>query len=155
MGVRDFFRRYSDLLFLLLMTAVAAVLRGMLLDTSLTHDEVSAATRLYYTRFSDLIRDGVVPDGHPAGLQLFYWYWVRIFGLSDLSLRLPAYIVGLACIPAAYAAGRTRANRICGLFHCLAPALSRSCSISFAPRSLDMERGVLPPFDLTFTSAPL
>ena len=125
MGVRDFFRRYSDLLFLLLMTAVAALLRGMLLDTSLTHDEVSAATRLYYTRFSDLIRDGVVPDGHPAGLQLFYWYWVRIFGLSDLSLRLPAYIVGLACIPAAYAAGRTWANRSCGLFMAACVAFSQ------------------------------
>ena len=116
MKTAAFLRKHSDAILLLLMMAVAACLRWPLLGVSLTHDEASAATRLGFSHFSDLIREGVIPDGHPAGLQLFYWFWVRIFGCSDFSLRLPAFLVGIACIPAAYAAGRVWVNRSCGLF---------------------------------------
>ena len=116
MSAVAFVRRHSDALLLMLMVAAAACFRWPLVGCSLTHDEVSAATRLAFSHFSELIRNGVIPDGHPAGLQLFYWFWVRLFGCSDLSLRLPAFVVGLACIPAAYAMGRVWVNRSCGLF---------------------------------------
>ena len=116
MSLTVFVRRHSDALLLLLMVVAAACFRWPLVGCSLTHDEVSAATRLGFSHFSELIRNGVIPDGHPAGLQLFYWFWVRLFGCSDLSLRLPAFVVGLACIPAAYAMGRVWVNRSCGLF---------------------------------------
>ena len=58
-------------------------------DFSLTHDELSVIGRLHFDTFSELIEKGVKVDGHPAGIQVFLWLWIKIFGISELSLRLP------------------------------------------------------------------
>ena len=65
---------------------------------SLSNDELSAIYRLNYKSFHDLISQGVGIDFHPAGVQIFLFYWVKIFGNSEASVRLPFVIAGTLAI---------------------------------------------------------
>ena len=82
--------KLSNLTVLVLIIVVAAVLRFFnYAEIPFTHDELSALSRLYYDNFSTLIREGVMPDGHPAGIQVFLYYWVRFFGEDEWIVKLP------------------------------------------------------------------
>lgn len=63
-----------------------------------THDEFSALFRTQYSNFSDLIKNGVMPDGHPAGIQVFLYYWVKIVGFSEFWVKLPFALMGVLSI---------------------------------------------------------
>lgn len=60
-----------------------------------THDEFSALFRTQYSNFYDLIKNGVMPDGHPAGIQIFLYYWIKIFGFSEFWVKLPFTLMGV------------------------------------------------------------
>ena len=81
-----------------------------------THDELSAISRLHFNTFSDLIENGVKIDGHPAGVQIFLWLWTKIFGISEISLRLPFFMMGILCIPLMYILTKRWLNATAGLF---------------------------------------
>ena len=82
---------------------VAAILRFYNLgDMSLSNDELSALSRLRYSSFAEMISKGVYIDFHPAGLQIFLFYWVKIFGDGVFMLRLPfvfCSLVSSAVVP--------------------------------------------------------
>lgn len=63
-----------------------------------THDEFSALFRTNFDSFSELISGGVLPDTHPAGVQVFIYYWVKFFGENPLSVKFPFIIMGIASI---------------------------------------------------------
>jgi hypothetical protein len=66
---------------------------------SLSNDELSALTRLQVQNFSDLISKGIVAtDPHPAGVQVFLYFWTKIFGTSVFFVRLPFVISGLMAL---------------------------------------------------------
>lgn len=55
-----------------------------------SNDELSALSRTVYSNFSDLIEFGVMEtDMHPAGVQIFLFSWVNIFGTAEWVVRLP------------------------------------------------------------------
>ena len=69
-------------------------------------DELSAMGRTTYDTFSDVIRFGVVErDSHPAGVQVFLYYWVQLFGNSEPVVKLPFLIAGIASIWVSYKIG--------------------------------------------------
>ncbi len=72
--------------------------------------------RLHYTTFSQLIQEGVLCEGHPAGVQVFIWYWSKVVGYSELALRLPFLILGILCIPLAY---KVEPNGLTTMWVCL------------------------------------
>lgn len=82
--------------------SLAVIMRLIfMLTQGLSHDELSAWNRTHYDRFAELVEYGIKPDMHPAFMQLFLWYWVRIFGDSEFIFRLPALlfsIVGMLII---------------------------------------------------------
>lgn len=80
------------------------------------HDELSVISRLHFSTFSELIEKGVVVDGHPAGIQVFLWLWIKIFGISEPSLRLPFILMGIACIPLMYVLAKKWFNPAAALF---------------------------------------
>ncbi len=101
-------------------------------DLSLGNDDLSALSRLQYDSFSELIREGVMPDCHPAGNQVFLWSWSQVFGSSEWSLRIPFLGFGLLSIvlvgrlgtrwfshTAGLMAGAFMASAECSLFHSL------------------------------------
>ena len=63
-----------------------------------THDEFSALFRANFDGFSELISGGVLPDTHPAGVQVFIYYWIKFFGDSPFSVKFPFIIMGIASI---------------------------------------------------------
>ena len=103
---------------LLVIVVLGAVLRLVgFFDCPFTHDELSAVRRLQFDSFLDMIRDGVMLfEGHPAGVQSFLWFWSKIFGTSEIAIRLPFVLMGIACIPLMYLVTKIWFNRTAGIF---------------------------------------
>ncbi|MCI5057493.1 MAG: glycosyltransferase family 39 protein, partial [Flavobacteriales bacterium] len=72
-----------------LIILIAAGLRVYCLNFDFMHDELSALTRLSFADLGSLIKGGIEIDGHPAGVQVFLYYWTNIFGTSKVMVRLP------------------------------------------------------------------
>ncbi len=74
----------------------ATLLRLIRLDGfSLSNDELSALYRTRYDTIRDLLQYGVKEDFHPAGIQLFLYFWVKLFGNNAIIIRLPFAIAGI------------------------------------------------------------
>ena len=64
-------------------------------EWSLTNDELSALSRLQFDNLSSVIENGVrLDDMHPMGVQVFLWYWTKLFGMTPFTVRLPFVILG-------------------------------------------------------------
>jgi len=107
----------KNTIILLLIIALGIFLRLYgIWNFTFTDDELSVISRLHFDTFSDLIEEGVKIDGHPAGIQVFLWLWTKIFGISEISLRLPFIIMGISCIPLMYVLTKKWFNATAGLF---------------------------------------
>jgi len=102
--------------------AVSVVIIGFVLrlfnftEMSFSNDELSAVARLNYHTFSDLIEYGVKTDGHPAGVQVFLYFWTGIFGNSVFSVRLPFIIAGTLSIFVSYLVAKKWFNTTVALY---------------------------------------
>ena len=106
-----------DYILLGVIMLVAAVLRLWKLgDVPFMHDEFSALLRTRFDNFHDFIQQGVMPDSHPIGVQLFLWGWVKLFGWSEFWVKLPFALMGIASIYLIYLIGQQWFNRKVGLF---------------------------------------
>jgi hypothetical protein len=85
-------------------------------ELSLSNDELSSLSRIHYDSFSEMITRGVYIDYHPAGLQAFLFYWVKIFGDTPFILRFPFVICSLVSVWLIYKIGKSWFNGISGLF---------------------------------------
>ena len=102
---------------LLLIVLVGAFLRFYKLwDMPFMHDEFSALFRTRFSNFSDLIETGVrIGDTHPAGIQVFLWWYVSLVGENEFLLKLPFVFMGIASIPITYLIGKKWFNQNVGL----------------------------------------
>ncbi len=91
-------------LLLLLIIAVAAVLRlWKFWQLPFMHDEFSAIFRTQYKNFHDLILYGVkINDSHPAGVQVFLYYLIKFFELSEPVLKFPFISMGILSVWLSY-----------------------------------------------------
>ncbi len=80
-----------------------------------THDEFSAIFRLDFDSFSEMIDNGVRIDGHPAGIQVFLWYWTRLFGFDEWVVKLPFTIMGIISVLLIFIIGAKWYNQTAGL----------------------------------------
>ena len=96
-----------------LLIAVGAGAR-MLVDRSLWLDE---ATSWYQSQlpFGVMLADLRATDVHPPGYHAVLWLAVQAFGDSELGLRLPSLIAGLALIPMLFVSGRALYDRRTGM----------------------------------------
>ncbi len=60
-----------------------------------TNDELSALSRTTYTSLTETIEKGVIPDGHPALVQVFLYYWAHWVDYNDLAVKLPFLLAGI------------------------------------------------------------
>src|ERR1035437_4084935 len=89
----------NDNILLIIILIVAAILRFWdFFNIPFMHDELSALVRTHFNSFSDLINYGVKGDMHPAGVQVFLFYWVKIFGEKEFIVKLPFIVSGLLAI---------------------------------------------------------
>lgn len=64
-----------------------------------SHDELSGLSRTLFANFNDEINFGVkLGDTHPALVQLFLYYWVKLFGYSEVIIKIPFLLCGVTSI---------------------------------------------------------
>ena len=116
-SVRNKTSRKLDYILLGVILLVAAVLRLWKLgQVPFMHDEFSALFRLKFDNFHDLIQYGVAQgDSHPAGVQVFLYYWTKIVGWSEFWVKLPFALMGIGSIYLIYIIGRQWFNSKTGL----------------------------------------
>lgn len=106
-----------DYILLGVILLVAALLRLWKLgQVPFMHDEFSALFRLQFDNFHDLIQYGVsTTDSHPAGVQVFLYYWTKIVGWNEFWVKLPFALMGIGSIYLIYLIGKQWFNRKVGL----------------------------------------
>jgi len=80
-----------------------------------TWDELSAWSRLHFDSFSDLIEYGIKPDGHPAGVQVFLYFWTALLGDKEYIVKLPFNLMGVVSVYMIYKIGEIWWSKNTGL----------------------------------------
>lgn len=83
--------------------------------TPYTHDEYSAIHRTNFDNVSELIEKGVLFEGHPAGVQLFLYFYVKIFGAKAWSVRVLFILLGIGSTALIMLIGKKWYSPACGL----------------------------------------
>ena len=113
---RDWRNWSSDSLWLLVILFVATAMRFNDLGAiSLSNDELSAITRVRYDSFTEMLEKGVMIDYHPAGVESFLFYWIRLFGDDVWWVRLPFVLFSLGSVYLVYRVGKQWFNSLTGL----------------------------------------
>ena len=86
---------------------------------SFSNDELSELLRLKFDNLKDLINYGIKPDVHPAGLEIFLYYWVKLFGNSEASIRFPFIISGIISVLISCLIGNKWFNKTTGIMSAL------------------------------------
>jgi hypothetical protein len=112
-----FIKEHNDKALLFLILFIGAVLRIYnFWGLSLSNDEFSALSRAQLTGFSEFITKGINADIHPAGVEVFIYLWIKIFGTSVFMLRLPFIFCSVLTIYFSYRVSERWFNNYTGLF---------------------------------------
>lgn len=64
-----------------------------------SHDELSGLSRTIFPNFVDEVNYGIkITDTHPALVQLFLWFWTKLFGFNEIAIKVPFLICGVFSI---------------------------------------------------------
>lgn len=110
-------RYFPEESFLVIIMLLAAMLRLWSYGSmSYSNDELSAITRALYPSFRELVSKGFYVDGHPGGIQVLLFYWIKIGGTGAYWVRLPFVVMGIGSVLAAYFLGKRWFHKTTGLF---------------------------------------
>lgn len=105
-----------DYVLLGIIILVASLLRLWKLgEVPFMHDEFSALIRTDYDNLRDLVVQGIIADTHPAGVQFFLFLWAKLVGWSELWIKLPFALMGIASIYLVFKVGKQWFNNKVGL----------------------------------------
>lgn len=106
-----------DTLLLAIILIIAVFLRFWnFTEMPFMYDELSALSRTTFSNFSDLIEQGIRIDAHPAGIQVFLFYWIKIWGCNEIAVKFPFILCGIATIVVTYRISKQWFNSAVGLF---------------------------------------
>lgn len=71
-----------------------------------SHDELSGLSRTIYTNLYDELQYAVKLDAHPALVQVFLWFWVKLFGYNEIIVKIPFLICGVLSVWYIYRLGK-------------------------------------------------
>ena len=71
-----------------------------------SHDELSGISRTVFPSLIEELNNAIKIDAHPALIQLFLWYWVKLFGYNEIAIKLPFLICGVLSIYYIYSFGK-------------------------------------------------
>lgn len=80
-----------------------------------SHDELSGLSRTIYPGLMDEINYGIKIDAHPALIQLFLWFWVKLFSYNEIAIKLPFLMCGVLSVWYIYRFGKTFLSEAAGL----------------------------------------
>jgi len=98
--------RREKIWILIILIAASALRLYDLFRIPFTYDELSALFRTRFDSLSDLIEYGVRIDGHPAGIQLFLFLLTKLVGFSEVWIKFPFIIAGIASVYLIWRIGR-------------------------------------------------
>lgn len=105
-----------NILLIIFILVVAGSLRFFhILQIPFTHDEFSAIFRTHFASFGELIEKGIKIDGHPAGIQVFLYYYTQMFGYAEWLVKLPFLIAGVLSVYLVYLLGKKWFGQTTGL----------------------------------------
>ncbi|KKQ25829.1 MAG: hypothetical protein US62_C0002G0002 [Candidatus Woesebacteria bacterium GW2011_GWA1_37_8] len=93
--MKQFIKRNYTILVVLL---IGLVLRLIIINQSLWLDEAIGAIAVRDYSFSGILSDFMKFDNHPPLYYLMLKFWTNYFGYSELALRLPSVVFGIASI---------------------------------------------------------
>ena len=82
---------------------------------SLRNDEHFSRHAAAFDSLSEVILRGGIMDKHPPGHVLLLHFWIRLFGESEWSVRVPSVLAGIATVYALYRLGRTLVSERVGI----------------------------------------
>ncbi len=101
---------------LLLMLAASLLRLWSFADLPFMYDEFSALLRTHYESFAELVRLGVMEnDSHPAGVQVFLFYWVKLVSFNEYWVKLPFAVMGILSVFLVYRIGKRWFNETSAL----------------------------------------
>ncbi len=97
-------KRYVNQFLFFLIFAVAFILRFWNFSAiPYMHDELSALGRTLYSSVNDVIIYGSeINDTHPPGVQVFLYYWTKLFGTNEMIVKFPFIVCGLLSVLLTY-----------------------------------------------------
>lgn len=100
----------KDWLILLALMILSGVFHALLLNQPMTHDEAYTYIGFISRGFWAVISDYHLPNNHIL-YSVFAYLSVHLFGNAPWTMRFPAFLAGIALIPAIYLAARNYFNR--------------------------------------------
>ena len=88
----------SDKFWLLIILAVGFWIRLVGLNQSLWLDEAIEWWAVTSFSLKQLLFGYMAGDFNPPGHHLLLWFWVRIFGDAEISLRFPSVLFGVGLV---------------------------------------------------------
>lgn len=104
--------------------ALALVVRIINLNQSLWLDEAINVLAARDNSLLALVTEYAVADFHPPGYFVILWGWGQVFGFSEISVRIPSVIFGVATIYLVYIIGRKIVSQNLGLLAALLLAVN-------------------------------
>ena len=109
---------------LLSILILALVLRLISLNQSLWLDEAINALAVKNLSLFDLVTKYTINDFHPPLYHIVLLFWTRVFGFSEVILRLPSVLFTLLSMVVTYFIGRDFFSKKIGLISALLFAVS-------------------------------
>jgi hypothetical protein len=106
-----------NFILVILLIGLASVLRLYHIPSlPYNYDELSAISRTHYNSFSELIDKGVMTIyTNPAGIQVFLYYWTKLFGYAEPVVKMPFIAFGILSVLYVYLIGKEWFNATVGL----------------------------------------
>jgi hypothetical protein len=113
----SFYRRYTEEIILALILIMSAAMRFYnYSDWGYSNDELSALYGVSMGDFDRMMNEYVRTDFHPAGVQVFMYYWIELCNYSEAWVRLPFVVAGAVSVLFAYLIAARWFNKTTGLF---------------------------------------
>lgn len=100
----------------LILTVAACTLFWHYPQLQFTHDELSALFKTELPTFEELIEKGVKVEGHPAGVEVFLYYYAPLVKYNLWALKLPFSLMAIASILIIFAIGKTIKQEAAALY---------------------------------------
>lgn len=100
---------------ILIILIISFVLRLIGLNQSLWLDEAINVVNAKSLPFWEFVTKYPIGDFHPPGYFAFLWVWIRLFGFSEIAVRMPSVLLGIATIWIVFLLGKDLVSKKVGL----------------------------------------
>lgn len=107
-----------------LILLIALTLRFISLNQSLWLDEAINILAAKNNFFWDMVTNYAKYDFHPPGYFVIIWLWTKLFGYSEIAVRLPSVIFGVLTVLIIYQIGKKLYSKFMGLLAALLLAIN-------------------------------